>query len=200
MVSAQGVAADPAKLSKVASWPQPQSQRVVQQFLGFANYYRRFIKDFAVIARPLHHLTEKTAIFNWTEECEASFQKLRLKLVSPPILAFPDHSRSFILDTDASNTGIGCVLSQMQQDSSEHVIAYGSRLLSKPERNYCVTRRELLAVVYFAQQLRPYLLGKHLTLRSDHGSLTWLRNFKEPEGQLARWLEKLEEYNFTIIH
>ena len=115
VVSAQGVAADPAKLSKVASWPQPQSQRDVQQFLGFASYYRRFIKDFAVIARPLHHLTEKTAIFNWTEECEASFQKLRLKLVSPPVLAFPDHSRSFILDTDASNTGIGCVLSQTQK-------------------------------------------------------------------------------------
>ena len=200
VVSAQGVAADPAKLSTVASWPQPQSQRDVQQFLGFASYYRRFIKDFAVIARPLHHLTEKTAIFNWTEECEASFQKLRLKLVSPPVLAFPDHSRSFILDTDASNTGIGCVLSQTQQDGSERVIAYGSRLLSKPERNYCVTRRELLAVVYFTQQLRPYLLGKHFTLRSDHGSLTWLRNFKEPEGQLARWLEKLEEYDFTIIH
>ena len=200
VVTAQGVAADPAKLSKVASWPQPQSQRDVQQFLGFASYYRRFIKDFAVIARPLHHLTEKTAIFNWTEESEASFQKLRLKLVSPPVLAFPDHSRSFILDTDASNTGIGCVLSQTKQDGSERVIAYGSRLLSKPERNYCVTRRELLAVVYFTQQLRPYLLGKHFTLRSDHGSLTWLRNFKEPEGQLARWLEKLEEYDFTIIH
>lgn len=120
--------------------------------------------------------------------------------MSPPVLAFPDHSRSFILDTDASNTGIGCVLSQVQNNGSECVIAYSSRVLSKSERNYCVTRRELLAVVYFTQQLRPYLLGKHFTLRSDHGLLTWLRNFKEPEGQLACWLEKLEEYDFTIVH
>ena len=151
VVSAQRVAADPAKLSKVASWPQPQSQRDVQQFLGFASYYRWFIKDFAMIARPLHHLTEKTVTFNWTEECERSLQKLHLKLVSPPVLAIPDHSRGFILDTDASNTGIGCVLSQMQDNGSERVIAYGSRVISKSERNYCVTRRELFAVVYFTQ-------------------------------------------------
>ena len=153
-----------------------------------------------MIARPLHHLTEKTVTFNCTEECETSFQKLHLKLVSPPVQAFPDHSRGFILDTYASNTGIGCVLSQAQNDGSEHVIAYGSRVLSKSERNYCVTKWELLAVVYFPQQLLPYLLGKHFTLRSDHGSLTWLRNFKEPEGQLAHWLEKLDKYDFTIIH
>ena len=120
--------------------------------------------------------------------------------MSPPILAFPDYQKPFTLDTDASNLGIGAVLSQEQDDGQERVIAYGSRVLSKAERRYCVTRRELLAVVYFLQHFRPYLLGRHFTLRSDHGSLTWLRNFKEPEGQLARWLEKLQEYDFTIVH
>ena len=129
-----------------------------------------------------------------------SFEKLRQKLVSPPILAFPDYQKPFILDTDASNLGIGAVLSQVQDDGHERVIAYGSRVLSKPERQYCVTRLELLAVVNFLQHFRPYLLGRHFTLRSDHGSLTWLHNFKEPEGQLARWLEKLQEYDFTIVH
>eukprot|EP00731_Ephydatia_muelleri_P025917 Em0018g17a len=114
--------------------------------------------------------------------------------------AFPDHSKPFILDSDASDGGIGGVLSQKQDDELERVIAYGSRVLSKTERNYCVTRRELLAAVYFIEQFRPYLLGRHFTLRSDHGSLTWLRNFKEPEGQLARWIEKLEEYSFSIVH
>ena len=132
VVSAHRVAGDPAKLSKVTSSPHPQCQRAVQQFLEFACYYRRFIKGFAIIARPLHHLIEKTVTFNWTEVCETSFQKLCLKLVSPPVLAFPDHSRSFILDTGAS-------MSQAQNDGSERVIVYGSQVLSKSERNYSVT-------------------------------------------------------------
>ena len=200
VISAGGIAVDPTKTDKIATWPEPQFQRDVQQFLGLANYYRRFIKDFATIAKPLHHLTEKTALFRWTVECQDAFHSLKQKLISPTVLAFPDHSKPFILDSDASDGGIGGVLSQKQDDELERVIAYGSRVLSKTERNYCVTRRELLAAVYFIEQFRPYLLGRHFTLRSDHGSLTWLRNFKEPEGQLARWIEKLEEYSFSIVH
>ena len=115
-------------------------------------------------------------------------------------MAFPDYSRPFILDTDASNTGIGAVLSQVLEGGGERVIAYGSRVLSKQERRYCVTRRELLAVVSFLQHFRPYLLGRPFLIRTDHGSLTWLSNFKEPEGQLARWLECLQEFDFTISH
>ena len=148
----------------------------------------------------IFHVADPTAVFKWTKDCQEAFEKLRQQLVSPPILAFPDYQKPFILDTDASNLGIGAVLSQIQDDGQEQVVAYGSRVLSKPERQYCVTRRELLAVVTFLQHFRPYLLGRHFTLRSDHGSLTWLRNFKEPEGQLARWLEKLQEYDFTIVH
>ena len=91
-------------------------------------------------------------------------------------------------------------MSQLDETGSEHVIAYASRTLSKAEWRYYVTRRELLAVVTFTQQFCPYLLGKQFTLRTDHGFLTWLQWFKEPEGQLARWLEKLREYQFTIVH
>ena len=116
------------------------------------------------------------------------------------MLAYPDFSRPFILDTDASDVGIGGVLSQVDGEGRERVIAYGSRLLSKAERRYCVTRRELLAVVAFTQQYRPYLLGRKFQLRTDHGSLMWLTNFREPEGQLARWLERLQELDFDIIH
>ena len=109
-------------------------------------------------------------------------------------------NKTFILDTDASDMGIGAVLSQCQKDGLEHVIAYGSRTLSRPEQRYCVTRRELLAVVSFVQHFRPYLLGREFLLRTDHGSLTWLTNFKEPEGQLARWLECLQEFSFQTVH
>ena len=102
--------------------------------------------------------------------------------------------------TDASETGIGAVLSQQDPDGTEHIIAYASHLLTKPERNYCVTRKELLAVVTFLSLFRHYLIGVPFTIRTDHGALTWLQNFRSPEGQLAQWLEKLQEYQFTIIH
>ena len=172
----------------------------MQQFLGLAGYYRRFVKDFALIAQPLHRLTECTNTFVWTNECQESFDKLRDCLYSTPILAYPNFQKPFILDTDASDVGIGAVLSQLDEDGCERVIAYGSRLLTKPERQYCVTRRELLAVVTFTRQYRCYLMGRKLVLRTDHGSLTWLRNFREPEGHLARWLERLQELDFDIVH
>lgn len=113
------------------------------------------------------------------------------------MLAYPDFTKPF---TDASDTGIGAVLSQAGIDGKERVVAYASRMLSKPERRYCVTRRELLAVVTFIHQFRHFLMGHHFTLRTDHGSLTWLQRFKEPEGQMARWLERLQEFEFTILH
>ena len=101
---------------------------------------------------------------------------------------------------NASDVGIGAVLSKVSDCGSEHVIAYASRSLTRPEQRYCVTRKELLAVVEFVHHFRQYLLGREFTLRIDHGSLVWIRNFKEPEGQLARWLERLQEYNFTVVH
>ena len=194
------MATDPSKIEKVATWPVPASKREVQQFLGLASYYRRFVEKFAHVARPLHRLTERTAAFNWTDECQVAFEELSQRLTSAPVLAYPDFSKPFILDTDASETGIGAVLSQVDTEGRERVVAYGNCLLMKPERRYCVTRRELLAVVTFVRQYRSYLTGRQFLLRTDHGSLTWLRNFREPEGQLARWLERLQELDFEIVH
>ena len=193
IISRDGVATDPSKTEKVTTWTTPTSVRETQQFSGFAGYYRRFVKDFAQVARPLHRLTEHPTNFVWTTECQDAFDEVRRRLTSTPILAYPDFSRQFVLDTDASDTGIGAVLSQIDGEDQERVVAYGSRLLTKPERRYCVTRRELLAVVTSTKQYRSYLTGQRFLLRTDHGSLTWLRNFKEPEGQLARWLERLQE-------
>ena len=139
IVSKDGIAADPQKTAKVQHWPIPASAKEVQQFLGLANYYRRFIRNFAHIAKPLHKLTKRTTSFNWTSECQQSFEHLRNHLSSPPILSYPDFKLPFLLDTDASNDAIGAVLSQLDEQGNERVLAYASRLLSKAERNYCVT-------------------------------------------------------------
>lgn len=169
IVSSTGVSPDPSKTSKIKDWPIPQSVQEVQQFLGLANYYRRFIKNFAIIAKPLHQTTERKKPFRWTDECEQAFSQLKNCLTTAPILAVPDWTKPFIIDMDASETGIGAVLSQCDTSGNEHVIAY---LLTKPERNYCVTHKELLAVVTFLGHFRRYLIGVPFTIRTDHGALT----------------------------
>ena len=199
IVSNHGISTDPLKTDKIAQWPTPINQQQLQQFLGLASYYRRFVRGFAAICRPLYQLTEKNAPFRWTSECDNAFCELKQLLTSAPVLSYPDFSKPFILDTDASNVGIGAVLSQ-NHNGMEHVVAYASKSLTKAERNYSVTRRELLAIVTFTNHFRQYLLGREFVLRTDHHSLSWLRNFKNPDGQLARWLERLAEYNFRIEH
>ena len=199
-MSRERIATDPGKFSKVAGWPVPTTVLEVQRFLGFASYYRRFIRNFAEIAKPLYQLTEQNFPFKWSTECQQCLEELKDRVTTTPVLAYTDYSRPFILDTDASDFGIGAVLAQHDDEGHERVVAFASRTLSKSERRYYVTQRELLAVVVFKQYVRPYLLGREFILRMDHGSLTWLQSFKEPEGQLARWLEKLQEFNFTIVH
>ncbi|MCG8033577.1 MAG: Ty3/Gypsy family RNase HI domain-containing protein, partial [Candidatus Thiodiazotropha taylori] len=137
--------------------------------------------------------------FYWSGECEDAFEKLKKKMTESPVLAHPDFTKPFILDTDASDIAIGGVLSQ-KIDGQERVIAYASRTLTKRERRYCVTRKELLALVHFVRYFRHYIYGKVFTARTDHGSLRWLTNFKNPEGQLARWLEILSSYSMKIEH
>ena len=151
-----------------------------------------------MIAKPLHRLIEKTAKFKWSVQCAQAFKHLKQRLISALILTLPDFSKQLVLEIDASDFGIGDVLSQKKADGSECIIAYASKVLSKPERRYCVTRKELLAAITFIKHFRPYLLGNPLVLRTDHCSLTWLYNFKNPEDQLARWLKALQKYNFSI--
>ena len=163
VVSRGGVSTDPEKTVKVTEWPTPTSVQEAQQFLGLASYYRRFVHNFAEIAKPLHRLTEHGREFFWTLECETAFATLKNRLSSAPILSFSDFSKPFLLDTDASQEGIGAVLSQIS-DGNEQVIAYASRTLSKAEQKYSVTRKELLAVVMFTNHFRPYLLGRNFAL------------------------------------
>nr|VZH96027.1 unnamed protein product [Spirometra erinaceieuropaei] len=202
VVSAAGIETDDEKVTQIREWPTPSDVTEVRSFLGLASYYRRFIKDYAQIAGPLHKLTQKNVKFKWTADCTNSFQTLKDKLCTTPILVFPDISNDagkFILDTDASDTAIGAVLSQQQLDGTERVLQYLSRSLTKAERRYCVTRKEMLALTHFVEECRPYLQYRPFVVRTDHSALTWLRNFRNPEGQVARWQEKLAEYDFECV-
>ena len=156
----------------------------LQRFLGLASYYRRFIGHFAEMVVPLYRLLDRDVPFKWSDQCQNAFLALKGKL-SSQILALPRTQDTFILDTDASDCGVGAVLSQ-SQDGQERVTAYGSHTLTKAERNYCTTRKEMLAVAYFIKHFRSYLLGHSFVLRTDHTALKWLSQFKEPEGQVAR--------------
>ena len=198
-VTADGITTDPSKVESVKTWPQPTSLSELRSFLGLVGYYRRFIPDFSEIAAPLTRLTQKFSKFVWSPQCTESFEKLKELLVSAPILTFPQGDGVFVLDTDASLEGVGAVLSQIQ-DGEERVISFASRKLSRTQRNYCTTYRELLAVVMFVKQFHHYLWGRPFVVRTDHSSLLWLKRFKRPEGLLARWLSILDTYDFTIEH
>ena len=197
VVTEEGIAADPEKVEQVRTWPTPENSTEVKSFLGLASYYRRFIPDFSTIAKPLYKLTEAKAEFAWTEQCQLAFDSLKGLLTSGRVLAYPTREGKFVLDTDASDHGIGAVLSQFQ-DGVEKPIAFASRTLSKSERNYCVTRRELLAIVEFVKQHRHYLQGTRFCIRTDHAPLRFVVQAKDPEGQLARWIDYLSTFDFEI--
>uniref|UniRef100_A0A5S6Q0Y0 RNA-directed DNA polymerase n=1 Tax=Trichuris muris TaxID=70415 RepID=A0A5S6Q0Y0_TRIMR len=198
-ISANGIATDASKCAAVERWHPPRCLTELRQFLGLASYYRRFVKNFAAIAAPLHRLLRKDSKWVWNQDCEQAFQQLKRNLLSAPVLRLPDFTKTFILDVDASGEGLGAVLSQCFADG-EHPIAYASRTLSKPERRYCATRRELLALVWGTKHFRPYLYGARFITRTDHNCLVWLNSFREPEGQTARWLERLAEFDMEIRH
>ncbi|KRX42752.1 Retrovirus-related Pol polyprotein from transposon 17.6, partial [Trichinella sp. T6] len=185
IISEKGIATDPSKTRAVKEWQAPSCVSELRQFLGLASYYRKFVNGFASIAAPLHRLLEGDAEWKWTEDCQVAFDALKHQLTSAPILAYPDFRRRFLVDVDASGDGLGAVLSQ-KDGNKERVVAYASRSLTKPERRYCVTRREMLGLVWALREFRPYLYGQRFLVRTDHSCLRWLRNFKEPEGQVAR--------------
>ena len=199
VVGRSGLECDPKKIEDVKCWPVPDCLKSVRQFLGFVGYYRRFIPCFADIAEPLVALTGKDVPFVWRPECATAFLRLRDALVRAPILAFPTESGDYVLDTDASNFGLGGVLSQIQ-NGQERVIAYCSRALRPSQRRYCTTKREMLATVSMCIQFRSYLRGARFVIRTDHKSLVWLHRFKDTEGMMARWLHTLQQFQFTIVH
>ena len=199
IVSKDGVHTDPEKIKAVREWPAPKSVKDVRSFMGLCSYYRRFISRFAERARALHKLTAKGVAFEWTETCQTAFDDLKGALTSAPILAYPLPEGQYLLDTDASGEAVGAVLSQ-DQDKVEKVIGYYSNAMTRAEQSYCVTRKELLAVVLALRHFHPYIYGRHIILRTDNSAVSWMRSLKAPTGQTARWLETIGTYDLEVVH
>ena len=168
IVLKEGIKTDPAKIAAVMQIQSPRIISELRSFLGLTSYYRKFVKDYAKMAKPLYKLTRPNVPWCSTETCENALSFLKGKITRAPILAYPKVNGSeFILDTDASPFVIGGVISHIQE-RQERVIVYANRTVEKPEQNYCVIRKEMLAVVLFTKHFKHYLLGHRIVLRIDH--------------------------------
>ena len=219
ILSSEGIAPNPEKVDKVKNWPKPSNPKEVHSFIGLASYYRRFIPNFAKIAGPLHALIVPASTkqklkrgevhkkdlppFEWTEECQKSFDALKDALTSAPILAYPDYSKPFILETDASLKGLGAVLSQRGDDNVVRVVAYASRSLRPSEksmRDYSSAKIELMALKWaVCEKFKDYLLGSKFTVYTDNNPIVHIQNSKLGAAQI-RWISELALYDFDIVY
>ena len=163
-----------------------------------AGWYRKFIPDFASIAKPLFELTKKDAEWNWTKECQTAFEKVRDALVSKPVLAVADPNKSYILHTDASDHAMGAILMQEDENGEAHPIAYASKTFNDAQRNYDTTEREALAIVWALQHFNTYCEGHRYTLLTDHAALSYIRSNTNSSKRIYRWQVLLQGYDLQV--
>ena len=210
IVSAEGMQADPDKIDKVKNWPIPTNPEQVRSFLGFVGYYRKFIQNFSRIARPLIDVMatgkktkgkqQNSPKWKWGNEQTAAFEALKEKLITPPILGYPDFSRPFELHTDACGTGLGAVLYQ-SQDGHNKVIAYASRGLSKSEKNYPAHKLEFLALKWaITEKFSDYLMGQTFSVFTDNNPLTYILTSAKLDATGHRWVAALSAFQFSITY
>ena len=213
IVSSEGIATDPEKIRCVKDWPVPQTLEQLQSFLGFVGYYRRFIKDFSKINRPLYdmfkgsgcnkkkkHRKPKSGPFQWQECHQTAFEKLVNMCCEAPILAYADYTKPFTVHTDASLDSLGAVLYQCRE-GKDRVIAYASRGLSQSERNYPAHKLEFLALKWaVTDKFHDYLYGNSFTVKTDNNPLTYVLTSAKLDATGHRWVANLSEYNFDIIY
>jgi transposase InsO family protein len=200
VINQEGIQTDSSKIEAIVKFERPKCIKKLRSFLGVCNYYRKFIKDYAKLARNLESIcgSNKDKLV-WSEECDNSFQRMKEALSTTPILVYPDFQKEFILDTDASFDTIGAVLSQLDERGNERVIAYGSHAMSKHELGYCITRKELLAIYYFTQHFKHYLYGKRFKLRTDHKAITFMLTTKNPiTAQFQNWINFLSSLDMEL--
>ena len=193
---------DPAKVSAVQQYPVPSKVKEVQAFLGFCNFYRRFVKDYSTIARPLFNLTKKDTPFVWGPSQQSAFDTLLHAFTLAPVLALPDHDKPFRLITDASDFATGAILEQPDALNRWHPVAYHSKALLPAERNYEIHDKELLAIIRALETFRHYLEGRPDTLEiwTDHSNLVYFTKKQKLSRRQARWALYLTHFTFTIIH
>eukprot|EP00731_Ephydatia_muelleri_P011389 Em0006g283a len=191
-----------SKMQGVESFPTPTTKKQVRCFLGMTGYYRKFIPDYASIAAPLTDLTKNAAPNQvvWTDRCEGSFQKLKSLLCREPVLRSPDFTKEFVLQTDASDVGVGAVLSQLDEEGADHPVAYYSRKLLAREQKYATIEKECLAIKLATQAFRVYLLGRPFIIQTDHRALEWLDRLRENNAKLSRWSIALQPFKFQVRH
>ena len=198
-VTAEDLLPDSALLAAIREIPPPRTATEVRSFLGLAGYYRRYVKDFAAIASPLHALTKKDAVFHWSADCQDVFDRLKTLLTTSPITAFPDFSQPFRLYTDASTASLGAILAQVRE-GKERIICCSSRSLNQAEKAYPATKLECLAIVWPVAKFRPYFMAMPFEVYTDHYALQWLKTMRTGSALLHRWSAALEEYDFTVKH
>lgn len=191
---------DARKLANIHEWPYPQTGKDIQRFLGVVNYFREHIPNISTLSAPLDELRNAGKLTRlWTPRHEKAFESLIAILMTKPVLKFPDLRHPFRVATDASNVGIGAALYQVIDGQTRH-IGFMARSLSKSERNYSVTKRELLAVVFALQKFHKYLWGQKFTLYTDHRALTYLHTQRIANAMMINWLDTLLKYDFDIVH
>ena len=196
-ISARGIEVDRAKIEAIEKLPPPASVKGIRSFLGHAGFYRRFIKDFSQISKPLSNLLVQWIPFEFDSQCLHAFSVLKDKLVSAPIVVAPDWSYPFELMCDASDFAIGAVLGQKREKIFQ-VIYYASRILNDAQLNYATTEKELLAIVFAFDKFRPYLIGNKVVVHIDHSAIKYLMTKKDAKPRLIRWVLLLQEFDIEI--
>jgi hypothetical protein len=199
IVCKKGLLLDPSKIAIIVDLPPPTSVRQLHTALGHTGYYRKFIKGYAQITTPMENILKKDSKFQWTEECQHSFNTLKKKMVTAPILVFRDWSKEFNFHVDASSIALGAVLVDPGARDIDHLIAFARKNLSTSEMNYITTEREGLAMVYALQNFRHYLLEGHFRMFTDHYALKYLVKKPVLGGRICRWLLLFQEYDFEIM-
>ncbi|XP_059596429.1 uncharacterized protein LOC132254561, partial [Vitis vinifera] len=197
IISKNGIEVDKAKVELIVKLPPPTNVKGIRQFLGHAGFYRRFIKDFSKISKPLCELLVKDAKFVWDEKCQRSFEELKQFLTTAPIVRAPNWKLPFEVMCDSSDLAMGAVLGQ-REDGKPYVIYYASRTLNEAQKNYTTTEKELLAIVFALDKFRAYLVGSSIVVFTDHSALKYLLTKQDAKARLIRWILLLQEFNLQI--